>query len=162
MTREARSDAEVKSWLKATGIESLCQWDVLIFLDRHRTTLVDAEHLARLLGYAPEPIVDALDSLEALGLVERSRLSRGARLYRFTRPFAPPDDEAYRGLLALAGHRSGRIALSRHLRKGEVQVSVGQSPSARRAPRPTEPAGSNARVVDRRGGEGGGTWLKVG
>jgi hypothetical protein len=33
------TDAEVESWLQTLGVESLCQWDVLIFLFRHQSTL---------------------------------------------------------------------------------------------------------------------------
>ena len=153
-------DTEVEGWLKATGIESLCQWDVLLFLDRHRTTLIDAEHLARLLGYATEPLVDALDALEILGLVDRSRLSQGARLYRFIPPSGRPNDEAFRGLLALAGHRSGRLVLSRLLQKGGPRPAAGPQ-AARRALAATEPAELKVRPGNRRSGEGRGTWLEA-
>ena len=73
-------DAKVQGWLKTLGVQSLCQWDVLVFLYRHQTTLVGAEYLARLLGYPTEPVVAALDVLESLGLEERSRVSPGARV----------------------------------------------------------------------------------
>ena len=71
-------DTAVASWLHTLGLASRCQLDVLLFLSRHQTTLLDAETLARLLGYATEPVLDALDILEALDLVERSRVSQGA------------------------------------------------------------------------------------
>ena len=122
MAQENAPDAEVGGWLKALGIEVLCQWDVLVFLYRHQTSLLGADHLARLLGYATEPVVAALDVLESAGLVERSRVSQGARLYRFTAP--PPEGgngrgEAFERLLALAGHRAGRLLLSRQMRRGD-------------------------------------------
>jgi hypothetical protein len=46
------SDAEIDGWLNTLGIASLCQWDVLVFLYRHQTSLVGADFIARLLGYA--------------------------------------------------------------------------------------------------------------
>ena len=119
MQQDAPKDSEVEGWLKTLGIDSLCQWDVLIFLDRHQTSLVGAEQLARLLGYSIELLVDALDVLVSLGLVERSRISQGARLYRFTPPSGSPHGEAFRRLLDLASHRAGRLVLSQQLRKGE-------------------------------------------
>ena len=51
MHEENPLDAEVEGWLKALGVDSLCQWDVLVFLCRHLASLVSAEHIARLLGY---------------------------------------------------------------------------------------------------------------
>ena len=93
MQPEPPPDAAVEGWLATLGIESLCQWDVLVFLFRHQTTLVGADYLAQLLGYATEPVIEALDVLESLGLVARSRVSQGARLYQFTAPAGPPRGE---------------------------------------------------------------------
>jgi len=73
-------DPEVAGWLRTLGVASLCQWDVLVFLYRHQTTLLSAADLARLLGYPSDSIVVALDVLEALALVARSRVSQGARM----------------------------------------------------------------------------------
>ena len=112
-------DAEVEGWLKTVGVESLCQWDVLVFLYRHQTSLVGADYLAHLLGYATEPVLTALDVLESVGLVDRSRVSQGARLYQFTGLAGPPRHEAFERLLALADHRAGRLLLSKHLYRSD-------------------------------------------
>ena len=109
-------DSEVAGWLHTLGITSLCQWDVLVFLSRHQTTLLGAASLVRLLGYATEPMVAALDHLEALGLVERSRLSQGARLYQCTVPRLDPRRTAFAQLQALAGDRTGRVRIVHQLR----------------------------------------------
>ena len=85
MTPHLPSETAIADWITTLGVTSLCQWDVLVFLSRHQATLLGAESLARLLGYALEPLVAALDALEALALVERSRVSQGARLYRSAR-----------------------------------------------------------------------------
>jgi hypothetical protein len=116
MDHELTPNAEVERWLKTLGVQSLCQWDVLVFLHRHPTSLLGAEYIARLLGYADDPVVAALDGLESLGLVDRSRVSQNVRLYQFT---VPPDvrGDALDRLLSLAGYRQGRLRLSTHLRE---------------------------------------------
>ncbi|HEV8713942.1 MAG TPA: helix-turn-helix domain-containing protein [Candidatus Binatia bacterium] len=106
----------VDAWLETLGIDSLTQWDMLVFLYRHRTSLVGAEFIARLLGYATAPVVAALDVLESLGLVERSRASQGARLYQFTLPADPPRRDAFERLTVLADSRAGRLRLAKKLR----------------------------------------------
>jgi hypothetical protein len=113
------SDAEIDGWLKTLGIASRCQWDVLIFLYRHQVSLVGADFIARLLGYASDPVVAALDVLEFLGLVERSRVSQIVRLYQFTVPPDPQRGDAWARLLALASDRTGRVRLSKSLRGGD-------------------------------------------
>jgi DNA-binding MarR family transcriptional regulator len=112
-------DSEVAGWLHTLGVESLCEWHVLIFLYRHQTTLLGAEYLARLLGYTTEPVVAALDVLESLELVERSRVSQGARLYKFLAPLASPGSEAFAQLQTLADDRAGRIRIYMQLRRGD-------------------------------------------
>jgi DNA-binding MarR family transcriptional regulator len=97
------------------GIATLCQWDLLMFLYRHQASLFGADYLARLSGYAIELVVAALDTLESLALVERSRVSQGARFYHFTMPSDPSRAEAFEQLLALASHRAGRLRLCRQL-----------------------------------------------
>src|SRR5438045_3190270 len=110
MDRESPSDLQVEGWLKTLGIESLCQWDVLVFLYRHPVSLFGAEYLASLLGYASGPVVAALDALEALRLAERSRVSQeGVRLYRLTVPAEPQRGDAWERLFALANSRAGRV-----------------------------------------------------
>jgi DNA-binding MarR family transcriptional regulator len=106
----------VDAWLKILDIGSLTQWDVLIFLCHHRTTLVGAEFIARLLGYGTAPVVAALDVLESRGLVHRSRVSQGARLYQFALPGDPPGRDAFERLTALANSRAGRLRLFKHLK----------------------------------------------
>jgi DNA-binding MarR family transcriptional regulator len=106
----------IDAWLKILGIDSLTQWDILVFLYRHRTSLVGAEFIARLLGYATDPVVIALEVLESLGLVERSRAAQGVRLYQFTLPADPPRRDAFERLTALADSRAGRLQLYKKLK----------------------------------------------
>src|SRR6185437_18171 len=115
MHQDTPTDADIAEWLTTLGVESLCQWDVLVFLYHHQTSLIGADHLARLLGYAIEPVVGALDHLESLGFVGRSRVSQGARLYQFLAPSEPPRGNAFERLLSLHDHRAGRLALCKYM-----------------------------------------------
>ena len=91
MAQDNQPDLQVEGWLKTLGIESLCQWDMLVFLYRHQSILVSTDDIALFVGYATAEVVAVLDSLESSGLVERSRVSQGVRLYQLTatgRPYA--------------------------------------------------------------------------
>src|ERR1700687_5728592 len=102
MPQDDQPDLQVEGWLKTLGIELLCQWDVLVFLYRHQSTLVRAEHIARLMGDATAEVVAALGSLESSGLVQPSRLSQGMRLYQLNAPADPTRRAAFWQLMNLA------------------------------------------------------------
>jgi hypothetical protein len=116
MAQDHQPDLQVEGWLKTLGIESLCQWDVLIFLYRHQSTLVRAEHIASLLGDATAEVVAALDSLESSGLVQPSRVSQGVRLYQLTPPADPTRGDASERLMSLADSHTVRLLLARRMR----------------------------------------------
>jgi hypothetical protein len=109
----------VEHWLVTARITSLQHWDMLVFLCRHQTSLVSAEHIARLLGYATGEVVAALDHLESLGFVERSHVSQGARLYQFTTPANTPPGDACHRLMRVADSRAVRLLLARRWRRGD-------------------------------------------
>jgi hypothetical protein len=144
MPEEYPPDSEVERLLTTLRVESLCQWDVLVFLYRHPTSLLGADAIARLLGYVADPVLAALDVLEALGLVVRSRVSQNVRLYQFTVPPEPPRGEAFARLLELAGDRAGRLILARQFRRREPPPQDGLA-AARRVP-----DGNPAGLPDRR------------
>src|SRR5262249_53092914 len=125
------ADAEVEGWLQTLGVTSLCEWDVLVFLHRHQATLVGADHLARLLGHADEPVVAALEALDSLGLLARSRVSQGARLYQFTAPAGPPRGEAFQRLSAMADDRDGRLRLAKLLPRSNQSPQAGPEATRR-------------------------------
>jgi hypothetical protein len=153
MQKDHPPDGEVEGWLKTLGLGSLCQWDVLVFLYRHQTTLVGGDYLARLLGYATEPVVAALDALDSLGLVARSRVSQGARLYQFTTPPEPPRGGAFERLLALAGDRAGRLRLSKLFTpKGFDNPARGNAPG---------PSARAKKQPSRHRDKGRGTWRRA-
>jgi DNA-binding MarR family transcriptional regulator len=116
MGRDNPPDLQVEDWLKTLGIESLCQWDALVFLYRHQSGLVNAEHIARFLGYATTEVVVALDSLKSSGFVERSRVSQGVRLFQLTPSAEPTRRDALERLMTLADSRTVRLLMARRLR----------------------------------------------
>jgi DNA-binding MarR family transcriptional regulator len=105
MAQDNEPDVQVEGSLKTLGIESLCQWDVLVFQYRHQSSLVSAEHIARFLGHATAEVVTALDCLESSGLVERSRVSQGVRLYQLTAPADLTRRDALERLMTLDASR---------------------------------------------------------
>ena len=113
MAQDNEPDVQVEGWLKTLGIESLCQWDVLVLQYRHQSSLVSVEHIARFLGYATAEVVVALDSLESSGLVERSRVSQGVRLYQVTASADPARRDALERLMTLVDSHTVRLPLAR-------------------------------------------------
>ena len=112
----------IERCIQALGINQMCQWDVLVFLHRHRTTLLSSDQIARFLCYATGSVIAALDHLEAQGLVQRSRLSRGARLYQLT-AMDDPRGPAFDELLRLTETRTGRVGMMEKL-KGDRSSSM--------------------------------------
>jgi hypothetical protein len=113
MAPAKQPDVQVEDMLKTLGIESLCQWDVLVFQYRHQSSLVSTEHIVRFLGYASADVVAALNHLESSGLVERSRDTQGVRLYQVTRQVTGWEDPARRDalerLLTFVDSHTGRL-----------------------------------------------------
>jgi hypothetical protein len=119
MSSAYSSDADIDGWLHTLGVTSLCEWDTLMFLYRHQSSLIGADSIARFLGYATAPVVAALDGLEGLGLVTRSRVSQIVRLYQFIAPSDLPRGDAWTRLLAIGSHRAGRLRLTTRMRDCE-------------------------------------------
>lgn len=130
MDQRKSSNLTMENWLQTLGVELLCQCDVLVFLHRHQASLISAEHIARLLGYPTGEVVAALDGLESLGLVNRSRVNQGVRLYQSTVPADSRRGDALGRLLDLADSRAGRLLLAQKLpRSGRrAQGHNGRSP----------------------------------
>jgi hypothetical protein len=114
-----RPSTDIQECLRVVGIALLAEWDVLIFLYRHRASLASAEQIARLLGHPSKAVGLALERLESLKMVQRSRSSQGVRFYRFVSSEAQlAPDSCFRRLLSLAENRPGRLLLVKHLRPG--------------------------------------------
>ncbi len=103
------------------------EWDVLEFLYRHDTSLTSAAEIAHLLGDNKAAVSAALDRLESLGLIQRSRGSEGVRLYRISASTEPARYSGFIELMNLAEKREGRLLLLKHLPHGTLRpVSRGR------------------------------------
>jgi hypothetical protein len=125
--QEKSLDFLVQECLESLGISLLGDWDVLVFLYRHQVSVASTEQIARLLGYPANVVGDALDTLESLRLVQRSRDSQGVRLYQFvfSEVHLPPES-CLRQLLTLAENRTGRLLLAKKLRQRVGSHLVGK------------------------------------
>jgi DNA-binding MarR family transcriptional regulator len=103
--------------LQVLGVELLTEWDVLVFLYGHAASLCTAAQIAQLIGYDKAEIVAALHRLEALGLIQRSRVSQGIRFYRFSAPVETSRRAGLLELMTLAQNRAGRLLLLKHLKR---------------------------------------------
>jgi hypothetical protein len=119
MHKQDTPELLMEGWLRTLGIQCLSEWDVSIFLFRHQSSLISVEHIARLLGYPPFVVIESLDRLESLRLVERSRASQGARLYRFNVPDGTSARNAFDRLIGVGDHRAVRLHLANRARLGE-------------------------------------------
>jgi hypothetical protein len=122
MVAEEREDViGIPQRLKALGVIHLSEWDVLTFLYRHAASLCTATQIATLTSYDKAEIGVALNQLEALHLIERSRLSQGIRIYRFLEPSEPSRRSSLTELMGLADDRAGRLLLLKHLKSPRHQ-----------------------------------------
>ena len=117
MEAKKLSDVPVLERLQALGITLLSEWDALAFLYHHSASLGTAAQIARLIGYDKAEIGAALHRLEALGLIQRSRVSQGIRLYQFSSPPEPSRHSCLLELMSLAQNRTGRLLLLKHLKR---------------------------------------------
>ena len=108
-------DLAIRGWAETLGIATLTEWDVLSFLYRHGTSLISSEQIARLIGYGTGPVGEALDRLERGRLIERSRPSRGVRLYKFSAARDSRVQGCFLELLRLTKDRAGRLLMMKTL-----------------------------------------------
>src|ERR1700720_1627939 len=89
--------------------------EVLTFLHSHGISLTSAAEIALFLGGNKAGVSAALDRLTSLGLIQRSRGSRGVRLYQISVPTDPLRSSCFMELMNLAENRDGRLLLLKHL-----------------------------------------------
>jgi DNA-binding MarR family transcriptional regulator len=113
MATDESPDALVRECLQAIGVTRLSEWDALTFLYRHPVSLGTPAQIAQLIGYDKAEIGGALHTLEALGLIQRSRVSQGIRFYQFS---ATRDRQScLLELMSQVQNRRGRLLLLKHL-----------------------------------------------
>src|ERR1700722_14769107 len=127
MDQEASLDSRVRECLTHLGISSPVEWDVLAFVYRHQTSLTNADQIGRMLGYPSTVVADALDHVESLNLIRRSRASQGVRLFQFVTSEANPlSHSCFQQLIALAENPAGRLLLIKKLQPPRAGLSLGK------------------------------------
>lgn len=110
--------------LEGLGISTLGEWDVLVFVYRHGTILTNADHVARLIGYASALVSSALDRLEREKLIEHSRSFQGVRSYRIAAWSANGErHRCFQELVNLSQSRAGRVLLAKRLCSDRSELS---------------------------------------
>jgi MarR family len=123
--QEKSLDSQIQECLTRLGISSPVEWDVLAFVYRHQASLANADQIARMLGYPSTVVGDALDHLESLELLRRSRASQGVRLYQFLSSEPdPPSHSCFRQLITLTETPASRWLLIKKLRQLRVGLSL--------------------------------------
>jgi len=92
------------------GVQTIEEWDVLVFLNRHPFSLFRAGTMPSLAGYSSGLSSEALSSLERLGLVKRFRANLNEDVYKLTSPDEPARKLALNYLMNLAEERTVRLA----------------------------------------------------
>jgi hypothetical protein len=112
----------IRECLTAIGISSPVEWDVLVFVCRHQASLANAEQISHMVGYPATLVHDALDNLESLKLLRRSKASNGMSLYRLVSSrTASPSYECFRTLMESIDNRAGRLEITKELRQGRKE-----------------------------------------
>jgi len=102
--------AAVERRLGMLGVQTLAEWDVLIFLNRHPFSLFGADTIPSLAGYSGDLSSVALSSLERLGLIKRFRADPNHDVCT-PATLEPARKMALNYLMNLAGDRIVRLAL---------------------------------------------------
>jgi len=113
---EESQDGSVQESLEALGVALLSEWDSLAFLYHHSASLGTVAQIAQFVGHDKREIGAALQRLETLGLVQRSRISQGIRIYQFSEPSEPGRRSCLLSLMSLAQNRTGRLRLLQQLK----------------------------------------------
>jgi DNA-binding MarR family transcriptional regulator len=106
----------VQSCLDSMGVSLLSEWDVLAFVYRHGASLASIDQIASLLGYESTVVRAALDRLQSLNLIERSRLSEGVRFYRMLALTNAGRRRRLEEIVKLSETRVGRLLLAKRLK----------------------------------------------
>jgi DNA-binding MarR family transcriptional regulator len=101
--------------LQALGIARLTEWDALEFLYHHPATLCSSAQIAQFIGHDKVETGAVLQKLEALGLIQRSRVSAGVRFYLFAMPSEPSRHSCLVELMSME-NRTRRLLLLKHLK----------------------------------------------
>lgn len=112
--------------LKILGISLVSEWDVLTFVYRHGTSLGNAAQIARFIGYDSAATAAALHTLDARGLIERSRVSQGIRMYQLSASLEDSRHSCLLKLVNLAQDRAGRLLVIKNLKIAPPSAASGE------------------------------------
>jgi len=116
MQNGAAFEVLIETCLVDLSIETMSEWDTLVFFYRHGISLVSAEYASRLLGYSPILVSNALEKLALYEIVRQSEPSENVRLYRFA-GLDTPFSQRISEILATPHDRSAaRIVVARKVR----------------------------------------------
>ena len=113
MGRGNHPELPVQSCLDSMGVSLLSEWDVLAFVYRHAASLASIDQIASLIGYESTVVRAALDRLQSLNLIERSRLSEGVRFYRMLALADAARQRRLEEIVKLSETRVGRLLLAK-------------------------------------------------
>jgi DNA-binding MarR family transcriptional regulator len=122
MADENSRDTLILESLQTLGVVFLSEWDALTFVYQRGASLCTAAQIARLIGYDKAETGFALQKLEALGLIKRSRVANGIRFYRFSEPAEPVRRRCLTEMMSLSQDRAGRLLLLRHLKHSRMEA----------------------------------------
>jgi DNA-binding MarR family transcriptional regulator len=115
-------NTQIDGCLVTWGISFLEEWDLLVFLHRHRNSLLTVEQISLLLGYGTSAMSQALRTLETAGLVRRSRSSQGIRFSRLVASVDADREDCFELLLSLLKKPLARDLVARRLARAPAAV----------------------------------------
>ena len=126
-------ELSVQGCLKGLGISLLCELDVLAFAHRHGAILARTNQIASLVGHEVAAVDSALKELESKRLIDRSRPSQGAFLFRFMTPTEDERKRCFRQLISLLESREGRVLAAKQLKSdgADSQVEICTNPESK-------------------------------
>lgn len=122
---------DVRAWFDLNSeVRSVCDLDLLLFFARHSHSLLTTEQIASFVGYGLSAVTEALEHLQAAGLVASFRdRSAEVDLYMLTGGVRGSSGAlSLSSLLELASTRDGRLAVIdalKHPRTGKGEAHGG-------------------------------------
>jgi DNA-binding transcriptional ArsR family regulator len=115
-------DGQIEGCLAAWGISFLEEWDLLVFLRRHRNSLLTVEEISLLVGSSAPAVSQALRTLEKAGLVLSSSSSQGIRFNRLVVPVDTARQDCFELLVNLLKEPLVRDVVARKLARAPASV----------------------------------------
>ena len=119
---EGSLNTQIEECLATWRIFLLEEWDLLVFLHRHRNSLLTVEQISLLLGPGTSAIRQALRTLETEGLLRCSRSFQGIRFYRLGASIDAGRQDAFELLVSLLKKPAARDLMARKLARAPVLV----------------------------------------